>query len=51
MMVIFVILIEITQVGNASDEVREVYDLLWLATEAGINAAKPGLLLGMFGLQ
>ena len=33
-------------IGNASDEVREVYDLLWLATEAGINAAKPGATTG-----
>ena len=33
-------------IGNASDEVREVYDLLWLATEAGINAAKLGATTG-----
>ena len=33
-------------IGNASDELREVYDLLWLATEAGINAAKPGATTG-----
>ena len=33
-------------IGNASDEVREVYDLLWLATEAGIKAATPGATTG-----
>jgi len=29
-------------IGRASDDARRAYDVLWRATEAGINAARPG---------
>lgn len=29
-------------IGNLDDQSRQVYDVLWRATEAGIEAAKPG---------
>ena len=29
-------------IGNASDDARRAYDVLWRATEAGIAAARPG---------
>jgi Xaa-Pro dipeptidase len=29
-------------IGNASDDARRAYDVLWRATQAGIEAAKPG---------